>query len=68
MVNNQVIELAVLKVKKLTFKNDKGELINYNNYYVTIADKNFSLFPNKESKQLFNYLVGQEIEKIEEGI
>lgn len=52
-----VIELAVLKVKQKDFTNDKGEKVRYNNYFVTVGGHNVSLYPKNEDKKYFNLLV-----------
>lgn len=65
---NEGRELAILYVKKSIFVNDKGDDINYNQYYIHLGDKRFYLYPKIEKKELFNYLANIEIEKLDKGV
>lgn len=65
-MDNQIIELAILKLKKKTFTNDKGEVVPYNEIFVTLGSKNFPLFVAEKNKELFKYLINEILE--EKGI
>lgn len=65
MSENKIYDIAVLRCQKANFKNDKGEDIKYMSYFVDIGSERIGVYPNKDKKALFNYLVKQEIENLE---
>lgn len=60
-MENNVYEIAILKAEEKVFLNDKGDKIPYLNCFVEIGNEKFSLYPTQKNKELFKYLIKQEI-------